>query len=29
VIRLNVESCGDISLMKEKTEELLVLIGGM
>jgi phosphomannomutase len=29
VIRLNVESRGDISLMKEKTDDLLVLIGGM
>ena len=29
VIRLNVESRGDITLMKEKTEELLLLIAGM
>jgi phosphomannomutase len=28
LLRLNVESRGDAALMREKTEELLALIGG-
>ena len=28
VVRLNVESRGDVSLMREKTDELLAILGG-